>query len=51
MPQRLSATDALFLYLETAAAPMHISSIYVLEGELAFEALLEHFESRIHRKS
>lgn len=48
MSQRLSATDALFLYLESAAAPMHISSIYVLEGELPFETVLEHFESRIH---
>jgi WS/DGAT/MGAT family acyltransferase len=48
MAQRLSATDALFLYLESAAAPMHISSIYVLEGELSYETVLEHFESRIH---
>jgi WS/DGAT/MGAT family acyltransferase len=48
MAQRLSATDALFLYLESAAAPMHISSIYVLEGELSFKTVLEHFESRIH---
>jgi WS/DGAT/MGAT family acyltransferase len=48
MAQRLSTTDALFLYLESAAAPMHISSIYVLEGELSFERVLEHFESRIH---
>ena len=48
MSRRLSATDAAFLYLETASTPMHISSIYVLEGELAFEKVLEHFESRIH---
>jgi WS/DGAT/MGAT family acyltransferase len=27
---------------------MHIASIYVLEGELVFEKVLEHFESRIH---
>lgn len=48
MTQRLSATDALFLYLESAAAPMHISSIYVLEGELSYKTVLEHFQSRIH---
>jgi WS/DGAT/MGAT family acyltransferase len=48
MSRRLSATDAAFLYLETASAPMHIASIYVLDGELAFEKVLEHFESRIH---
>lgn len=48
MTQRLSAADALFLYLETAAAPMHISSIYLLEGELSYETVLKHFNSRIH---
>lgn len=48
MSRRLSATDAAFLYLETASTPMHISSIYALEGELAFEKVLKHFESRIH---
>lgn len=48
MAQRLSPMDALFLYLETAAAPMHISSVYVLEGELSYESVLKLFESRIH---
>ncbi|MGI9324831.1 MAG: wax ester/triacylglycerol synthase family O-acyltransferase [Pseudomonadales bacterium] len=48
MNQRLSAMDALFLYLETAAAPMHISSIYLVEGEVSYQSVLELFESRIH---
>ncbi|TNF88461.1 MAG: hypothetical protein EP301_04875, partial [Gammaproteobacteria bacterium] len=48
MSRRLNATDAAFLYLETASTPMHIASIYVLEGEVAFDQVLEHFEARIH---
>lgn len=45
---RLSATDAAFLYSETASGPMHISSIFVLEGELSFERFHQHFAERIH---
>ena len=45
---RLSATDASFLYAESASGPMHISSVYVLDGELSYERLLSHFEERIH---
>jgi WS/DGAT/MGAT family acyltransferase len=48
MTQRLSAIDALFLYLESASGPMHISSVFVLEGELPYEDVLAHFESRMH---
>jgi diacylglycerol O-acyltransferase len=48
MTQRLSTQDASFLYGESASGPMHISSIYVLEGELPFEDVLEHFARRIH---
>jgi len=45
---RLTQMDASFLYGESVSGPMHISSVYVLEGELPFEAVLRHFESRIH---
>ena len=45
---RLSASDASFLYTETASGPMHISSIYVLDGELAYQKVLKHFADRIH---
>ncbi len=45
---RLSASDASFLYAESASGPMHISSIYVLEGELSHERIMQHFEERIH---
>jgi WS/DGAT/MGAT family acyltransferase len=40
--------DASFLYAETASGPMHISAIYVLDGELPYERVLDHFASRIH---
>jgi len=45
---RLSATDAAFLYAETASGPMHISSIFVIEGEPSFENVYTHFKDRIH---
>jgi WS/DGAT/MGAT family acyltransferase len=48
MSQRLSTQDASFLYGESASGPMHISSIYVLEGELAFADAFAQFAERIH---
>ncbi len=45
---RLTQADASFVYLESASGPMHISSVYVLEGELSFDRFLNHFEKRIH---
>ncbi len=45
---RLTQSDASFLYTESASGPMHISSVYVLEGELAFEKVFEHFAARLH---
>ena len=45
---RLSPMDASFLYTESASGPMHISSIYVLEGELSRGRVHEHFAERIH---
>ncbi len=45
---RLTQADASFLYTESASGPMHISSVYVLEGELAFERVVAHFASRLH---
>ena len=44
---RLSASDAAFLYAESHSGPMHISSVYVLEGELAFDRVLQHMAERI----
>ncbi len=48
MGDRLSAMDASFLYAESASGPMHISSIYVLEGELPYERVLQRFAERLH---
>src|SRR5262249_25887756 len=45
---RLTQSDASFLYTESASGPMHISSVYILEGELAFERVFQHFQSRLH---
>ena len=45
---RLSATDAAFLYSETASGPMHISSVFVVEGELTYERFFQHFAQRMH---
>ena len=45
---RLTQADASFLYGESVSGPMHISSVYILEGELPFEKVLDHFKSRIH---
>ncbi len=45
---RLTQSDASFLYTESASGPMHISSVYVLEGELPFEKVFAHFASRLH---
>lgn len=48
MSQRLSGQDASFLYTESASGPMHISSVYVLRGELSHEDAFAHFAERIH---
>jgi len=45
---RLTETDASFVYAESVSGPMHISSIYIVEGELPYERVLERFRSRIH---
>ncbi len=45
---RLSPMDASFLYAESVSGPMHISSIYVLEGALSPARVREHFAERIH---
>lgn len=45
---RLSATDAAFLYAESVSGPMHISSIFVIEGEVDFDKVFDHFNNRMH---
>lgn len=46
---RLTETDAAFIYGESVSSPMHISSVYTLDGELDFRKLLTRFEKRIHQ--
>lgn len=49
MSARLTGTDASFIYGESASSPMHISSVYTLDGELSFQDLMTRFEKRIHQ--
>ena len=48
MSQLLSGQDASFPYTESASGPMHVSSVYVLRGELSHEGVFAHFAERIH---
>ncbi|MFZ0247885.1 MAG: wax ester/triacylglycerol synthase domain-containing protein, partial [Candidatus Binatus sp.] len=45
---RLSTQDATFIYGESQSGPLHIGSIGLFEGCLDFDALLEHFDARMH---
>src|SRR5208282_5351814 len=45
---RLSTQDATFIYRESQSGPLHIGSIGLFEGRLDFNALLGHFEERMH---
>jgi WS/DGAT/MGAT family acyltransferase len=45
---RLSGTDASFVYTESASGPTHVASIYVVDGELPFDEIFEHFRARMH---
>ncbi|MEO2180872.1 MAG: hypothetical protein ABGY43_01030 [bacterium] len=45
---RLTQADASFNYMESASGPMHISSVYVLDGELDFKKFMTRFEKRIY---
>jgi diacylglycerol O-acyltransferase / wax synthase len=45
---RLSTQDATFVYGESQNGPLHIGSIGLFEGQIDFNAMLGHFEERIH---
>jgi diacylglycerol O-acyltransferase len=45
---RLTGTDASFVYTETASGPTHVASLFVVDGELAFADVFEHFRARMH---
>jgi WS/DGAT/MGAT family acyltransferase len=46
--RRLSLLDASFLYMESAANPTHIGTIFVLKDEIPFKRLFRHVEERLH---
>lgn len=45
---RLTNQDAGFLYGETASGPMHGGGLAIIDGELDFDTVYQHIESRIH---
>ena len=52
MPQahpgdRLTAEDAVFLYLETKETPLHIGSVSIFDGPIPFEACVDYVASRL----
>lgn len=46
--KRLSTQDASFLYMERAETPLHIGSIAVFEGEIAYERVFDNIASKLH---
>jgi diacylglycerol O-acyltransferase len=44
---RLSSEDAVFLYLETKEAPLHIGSVSIFDGIIPFEPCIDFIESRM----
>ena len=46
--RRLSLLDASFLYGESAVSPTHVGSIFIIEGELEFDQVLNHMRQRLH---
>jgi len=47
LTQRLTSTDASFLYIEKPEAPMHVGSISVFDGEVDFEAFVDTVEAKL----
>lgn len=45
---RLTESDAGFLYSETASGSLQTAGIAVIEGEVPFERIYQHLESRLH---
>ena len=45
---RLSTQDATFIYGESQSGPLHTGSIGLFEGRIDFNALLGHFDERMH---
>ncbi len=45
---RLSEQDASFLYTETASGPMQTAGIIIIDGEVPFEDIYQHYASRVH---
>ena len=46
--QRLSATDAAFLYLERKEIPLHIACVSVFDAEIPFDEFVANIASKLH---
>jgi len=46
--QRLSGTDAAFLYLERKEIPLHIACVCVFDAEIPFEEFVANIDSKLH---
>jgi len=44
---RLTAEDAVFLYLETKETPLHIGSVSIFDGPIPFEECVNYIDSRL----
>jgi diacylglycerol O-acyltransferase / wax synthase len=44
---RLTAEDAVFLYVETNDAPLHIGSVSIFDGPIPFDACVKYIASRL----
>ena len=45
--RRLTTQDSAFLYFEKATAPMNIGTVAVFEGQISYDRLAQHFNSRM----
>jgi diacylglycerol O-acyltransferase len=44
---RLTSEDAVFLYLETKEAPLHIGSVSIFDGPIPFDECVDYIDSRL----
>lgn len=47
LADRLTSEDAVFLYLETKEAPLHIGSVSIFDGPIPFDECVDYIDSRL----
>jgi diacylglycerol O-acyltransferase / wax synthase len=48
LAHRMSSQDASFLYGESHSGPLHIGSLQIFDGPIAYDELVEHMAHRMH---